>query len=211
LGRWHSVFLGAPPHHLPPAGIGFQQERLAQHRAQDRGLAQLAQPGPLCFVFDGRDVTYLTVQAAVVVPVDPLGGAQLDVGQGAPGPAALDQLGLVQADRRLHQGVVQRVAYRADRGGDVFPGQVGCQTETRILRPRVGVMDQPLAVVADAVALPQAHLQAGEHERGRLRRRGRPADDAAGEGVHDERDVHRARARARGHVREVSHPAAVRR
>ena len=31
------------------------------------------------FVFGGRDVPYLTVESAVVVPVDPFGGGQLDV------------------------------------------------------------------------------------------------------------------------------------
>lgn len=47
LGWRHPVTVGAPPHHLPPTRVGLDQERLAQHPAQDRGLRQLAQPGEL--------------------------------------------------------------------------------------------------------------------------------------------------------------------
>src|SRR5690349_18408611 len=57
------------------------------------------------FVLAGRDMAYLTVESAVVVPVDPLGGGQLDLGERLPGSLGFDQLGFVQADRRFHQGV----------------------------------------------------------------------------------------------------------
>jgi hypothetical protein len=48
-------------------------------------------------VFDGRDVPDLTVESTVAVPVDPLRGGQLDLGECPPGTAGLDQLGLEQA------------------------------------------------------------------------------------------------------------------
>jgi hypothetical protein len=56
-------------------------------------------------------------QPAMVEPVDPLQGGVLDLVE-APPRAASDQLGLVQPDDRLGQGVVERVpagAHRADR------------------------------------------------------------------------------------------------
>jgi hypothetical protein len=55
------------------------------------------------------------VQALVVVPVDPLEGRKLDVGEGAPGSFAVDLLGLVEADGRFGEGVVIAVADRPDR------------------------------------------------------------------------------------------------
>lgn len=65
-------------------------------------------------VLDGWDVADLTVESAVAVPVDPLGGGEFDLGKCLSGPAGFDQLGLEQADRRFHQGVVVGVADRAD-------------------------------------------------------------------------------------------------
>jgi hypothetical protein len=37
-------------------------------------------------VLDWRDVAYLTVESAVAVPVDPLGGGELDLGERLPEP-----------------------------------------------------------------------------------------------------------------------------
>jgi hypothetical protein len=72
------------------------------------------------FAFCGRDVAYFTVQAVVVVPVDPLGGGQLHIGQSSPGPAGLDQLGLEQADRRLHQRVKESILHRTRNGSPLL-------------------------------------------------------------------------------------------
>jgi hypothetical protein len=55
-------------------------------------------------------------EPAVVEPVDPLQGGVLDLLQARPGAASADELGLVQADDRLGQGVSTRVGYT---GGDV--------------------------------------------------------------------------------------------
>jgi hypothetical protein len=63
------------------------------------------------------------VQPAVVVPVDPFQGGQLDVVEPAPGPVAADEFGLEQPDVGLGQGVVQRVTDRADAGCDAGRGQ----------------------------------------------------------------------------------------
>lgn len=74
--------------------------------------------------------------------------------------------------------------------GDALGGQVGSEAEAGVLRPGIGVVDESGPVLAGAVALPQAHLQRAEHQRGRLAGRRRPADDASGEGVDDECHVH---------------------
>ena len=73
---------------------------------------------------DGWDVAAGAVYAAVVEPVDVLQRGQFDVVEAAPGPAAADELGLVETDEGLGGGVVERVAFaadRADRAGGVEP------------------------------------------------------------------------------------------
>ncbi len=45
--------------------------------------------------FDRRDVAAVLVEAAMVEPVDPARGGQLDILDGPPGLAGVDQLGLV--------------------------------------------------------------------------------------------------------------------
>jgi hypothetical protein len=55
---------------------------------------------------DGWDVAAVFVEAAVVKPVDPFGGGQLDLLDGAPGLARFDQLGFVEAVDGLGQRVV---------------------------------------------------------------------------------------------------------
>ena len=60
------------------------------------------------FHLGGRDVAAVLVEAAVVEPVDPFGGGQLDVIDVVPGSLLLDQLGLVEAVDRLGQRVVVR-------------------------------------------------------------------------------------------------------
>src|SRR4051795_12522237 len=76
-----------------------------------------------------------------VVPLDPLGGCRLDLGfvlPGCPAPGMLDQFGLVQAYRGLHQRVVQSVADTADGAGDsrFFQGFGDAQREG--WQPRTG-------------------------------------------------------------------------
>jgi hypothetical protein len=60
-----------------------------------------------------------------------------------PGPAAapvmFDQVGLVEADGRLDEGVVQGVADGADRWGDPRVEQRLGETQCRILRPGIGM------------------------------------------------------------------------
>ncbi|MCU1700464.1 MAG: hypothetical protein JWR34_6527, partial [Mycobacterium sp.] len=70
------------------------------------------------FEFDGWDVAAVLVETSMVEPVDPFEGGDLDVLDGPPGPAWLDQFGLVEAIDRLGEGVVVAVARAPDRGVD---------------------------------------------------------------------------------------------
>lgn len=54
---------------------------------------------------DRWQVAVVLQQAAVVEPVDPFGGGEFDLLDGAPGPAGTDDLGLVQAVDRLGERV----------------------------------------------------------------------------------------------------------
>ena len=84
------------------------------------------------------------------------------------------------------------------------------EPEARVLRSGIRVVDQPAWMdwVLVAVALPQSHLQGVQNEDGFLQCGCGPADDPAGEGVHDEGHVDDAR--ERGDMGEVGDPAPVR-
>ena len=69
----------------------------------------------------------------------------------------------------------------------------------------VGVVDE---IAGDGLAIVQGLLQRVEHEAGVRRPRHAPADDAAGVGIDDERDVDEAGPRR--HVGEVRDPKHVR-
>jgi hypothetical protein len=58
------------------------------------------------------DVADLGVQAAVVPPVDVLKRGELDLLGRLPGPVPVDELGLVEADGRLGQGVDAPIAVK---------------------------------------------------------------------------------------------------
>ncbi|MFI1094181.1 hypothetical protein [Streptomyces sp. NPDC020917] len=63
--------------------------------------------------------------------------------------------------------------------------------ERCVVRAGIAVVDQlsRLVTVALAVTLPPAHLHCGQDEFGVLGGGRGPADDAAGEGIDDERDI----------------------
>ena len=64
---------------------------------------------------DGSDVADLAVEANVVEPVDVDERVEVDVADVSPGSVALDQLCLVETDRRLGHGIVRRVTNASDR------------------------------------------------------------------------------------------------
>jgi hypothetical protein len=62
-------------------------------------------------------------EPAMVEPVDPLQGGVLDLVDALPRAVPADQLGLVQADDRFGQGVIERVAAGTDRSDGAGLGE----------------------------------------------------------------------------------------
>ena len=77
----------------------------------------------LRFVLGGWQVAKRFHQALRVVPADPFQRRILDVFEAAPRAGMMDDLRLEQADDRLCQRVVVRIATTADRGFDARLGQ----------------------------------------------------------------------------------------
>jgi hypothetical protein len=70
-----------------------------------------------------RDMPNGLQEPVMVEPVDPFQGGVLDLVDALPGAAPADQLGLVQPDDRLGQGVVEAVAAGTDRAGGAGLGE----------------------------------------------------------------------------------------
>ena len=85
------------------------------------------------FEFDWWDVAAVLVEAAVVVPVDPFGGRDLDLVDAAPGASGFDQFGLVEPVDRLGQGIVIRGADRADAVADAVGGEAFGERDRGVL------------------------------------------------------------------------------
>ena len=161
----------------------------------------------------GWDVAAVLVEAAVVEPVDPLGGGDLDVIDGPPGPARFDQLGLVQAVDRLGQRVVERVADRPDGGGDAGLGEpFAVLGSPCIATPRslcATTDSRSVATAPSRCRVQMACSRASSTSWVVMRGAAPPAQDPAGVGVDHERDVDPpGPGRDVGHV---GHPQPVRR
>ena len=87
------------------------------------------------FELGRRDRTNGLQEAAMVEPVDPLQGGVLDLVDAPPGAAPVDQLGLVQPDDRLGQGVVVAVAAGTDRGDGAGVGEPFGVADGQVLLP----------------------------------------------------------------------------
>lgn len=66
-------------------------------------------------VLHGCQVVAGAVESALVVPVDPTEGGKFDGVDVLPRALAMDQLGFEQADFRLGQRIIERVADRPNR------------------------------------------------------------------------------------------------
>ena len=99
---------------------GLPEAEFVESRCHGEGLDLLIVAR---FGFGGRDVADGLEQAAVVEPIHPVEGGELNLLQRAPGSPAPDDLGLVEAVDRLGQGVVVAVADAADRGLDARIGE----------------------------------------------------------------------------------------
>src|SRR5699024_12750856 len=90
-------------------------------------------------VLEWWDVSDRGMEAFVVEPVHPGGGGILDFTPGGPGGLfVVDDLGLEQSDRLLHQRVIQRIAHGADRAGDPCLAQGFGGGQSGVRRSRTG-------------------------------------------------------------------------
>src|SRR3954447_998072 len=116
-----------------------------------QGLVALAGSVEVLLELRRRNVVEVAVQALGVVPVHPPERGELDVLDRLPWPAArraADQRGLVEAEHRLGQGVVERVADGADRRPRADLRKPLAVANRRELRPGVAMTAQPLVMKA---------------------------------------------------------------
>src|SRR3954469_4326312 len=135
------------------------------------------------------------MQSLRVVPANPSGGLTLHFPHTGPvttRPTLIDQLGLIESDRRFHQGVVERVTDGADRPQHLLSDEFFGQRDSRILRTRIGMMDDALGceLAAGSPAGRQSHPQRVQDEMFLLVGRRLPPENPAREHISDERYVH---------------------
>jgi hypothetical protein len=114
-----------------------------------------------------------------------------------------DQFGLVEVVDRLRHGIVKTVADRPGRGHcSEFRNAIRIDHDGGVIRPVIGVMDQP---IEPAARLPRSHIECLHRQNLRFQRRSDiPAHDSARVHVSDERDI--GEPRPGGDVGHVAHP-----
>src|SRR3954449_9157123 len=170
----------------------------------DRGHLKLGIVGGLGL--GGRDVPDRLEEAAVVEPVDPFEGGELDRFEAAPGAAPMDQLGFVEAVDGFGEGVIVAITDAANRRLDARRGKPLGILDRDVLHTAIAVMDE--AAAPDGPARVQGLLQRVEHEASVSRAGDAPADDAPREDVDDEGDIDETGPRR--DVGKVGHPQGVR-
>src|SRR6516164_11402805 len=142
----------------------------------------------------GRASPEAVHQPAFVVPGHPRRSDVLQVGEGvdrtgAEWGALADTLGLVQADCRLAQRIIERVADGPNRRDQPFKHQrltvMYCGVLTSGIRMMYGVVERVALADAEGCGLAQRAFD----DAGVLDQRTLPAGDHTGERVHDERGV----------------------
>ena len=146
-------------------------------------------------------------QAPVIEPVHPFESGVLDGLEGAPRPAPMDHLGLVEAVDCLGEGVVVGVADAADGRLDPGLGKPLGVFDRQILAAAVAVMDE--AALMSRPAVMNGLFEGIEDEAGMGRPADPPADDPAREGV--DHEGHIDEARPGRDIGEVGDPEPVRR
>ena len=121
-------------------------------------------------------------KAAIVEPVDPLEGRELDVCQASPRSAPPVQFRLEEADDRLRQCVVVRVAGASDRRFEACLQEALGVPERQVLRAPVAVMDYSVMLRPGVEGL----LECVQRQVASKGTRRAPADDTAREDVRHE-------------------------
>ncbi|WP_443677017.1 hypothetical protein [Microbacterium allomyrinae] len=94
------------------------------------------------FGLDGCEVVDRAVGALGVEPLHPARGRDLDLFDVAPGAFVVDEFRFVEADLRLRERVVVRVADAADGGVDALVDEPVGERDRRVDRARIGVMGE---------------------------------------------------------------------
>ena len=126
----------------------------------------------------------------MVEPVDPFQGGEFHGLQASPRAAAVDHLGLVEADDRFCQSIVVAVPDAADRRFETSLGEAFGVFDRDVLDAAIAVVDQ--AAAANRAAFVERLLKGVEDEAGAGRGGNTPTDDAAGKGVDDESRIDEA-------------------
>src|ERR1700737_4469946 len=134
-----------------------------------------------------RYVSNGTVQALLVVPMDPASGRQLELLERPPRSLLSDELSLVKAVDGLRQRVVIGVPARPDRAHGAGLGEPFGIADGQVLDAAVGVMNQAFEV--DRASSPDRHLKGIQRELCSQRGRDLPTDDVATENIGDKGDV----------------------
>lgn len=92
-----------------------------------------------CFRLGGRDIADGFEQPSVIEPIYPFQGGVLDGLERAPRPTPMDHLGLEQADDRLRQRVIVRIADAADGRFDAGLSEALGVADADVLRAAVGM------------------------------------------------------------------------
>ena len=136
----------------------------------------------VCFGLCWRDIPDRSEQPAIVEPVDPFEGGELDILEASPRPPLSDHLRFVEADDRLGESVVVTVADTADGGCDPGLGKALAIFDRDVLDAAVAVVDEIVTALAGPT-LVESLLQCMENELGGRSTRDLPADDPSGEDV----------------------------
>ena len=150
----------------------------------------------------GRDVPDRLEKAAIVEPVDPFEGGELDRFEAAPGAAPMDHLGFVEAVDGFGEGIVVAVTDAADRRLDARRGKPLGILDRDVLHTAITVVDE--AAAPDGPALVQGLLQRVQHEAGMSRAGDTPADDTPRKDVDDKGDIDETGPRR--DVGKIGHP-----
>src|SRR3954447_20503556 len=137
--------------------------------------------------FGGRDVPDWPEETAVVEPIDPFEGGELDRFAAAPGAAPMDHLGFVETVDGFGEGIVVAVPDAADRRLDPRLGEPLGIFNREVLHPAITVVDE--AAASDGPAFVQGLLQRIQHKAGVRRAGDTPADDTPRKDVDNKGDV----------------------
>ena len=131
----------------------------------------------VCFGFGGWDVADWLQKSAVVEPVDPFQGGELNGFEVSPWPAPVNDLGLIETVDRFCQSVVVAVADAAHRRLNACFGQSLGVFDRQILAAPITVMDK--AATMEGTAFVKGLFQGIEDKSRVCGAAGAPADDRA--------------------------------